>query len=77
MPSFFKHKPVDDPARTMYVVALRGRFDNGPHGGPPPPAAPERWLLVAYDGVTHERWQLGVFDKRPDLPEDRVSLFPL
>ncbi len=70
------NKTVTDPGRTMYLVAMRGRYDSGPHGGPPPSTAPERWLLIAYDGVTRDRWHTAVLNKRPDLPDDMASFLP-
>ena len=72
-----RKKAVTDPDRAMYVVAMRGRFDSGPHGVLSPATAPERWLLVVFDSVQRDRWQVGVFDRRPDLPEDETKIFPL
>jgi hypothetical protein len=64
---------VEDPGRTVQLVVMRGRFASAPPGGPPPPDAPERWLVVAYDAVTHERWRLVILTVAPDLPDDSAS----
>jgi len=69
-------KAVKDSERPMYLVAMRGRFDSGPHGGPPPATAPERWLLVVYDGATRVRWHTAVVNQRPDLPDEMASFLP-
>lgn len=62
--------PIDEPERTVQVVVMRGRFDSAPPGGPPPPDAPERWIVVAYDNASHDRWRLAVLPAPPSLPED-------
>lgn len=66
--------PVDDPGRAVQLVVMRGRFDSAPPGGPPPPDAPERWLVVVYDAVSHMRWRLAVLTTAPDLP-DHAAVF--
>jgi hypothetical protein len=65
--------PIEEPGRAVHVVIMRGRFDSAPPGGPPPPDAPERWLVVAYDDLTHQRWRLVVLDAPPVLPDDAAS----
>jgi hypothetical protein len=64
---------VEEPGRAVQLVVMRGRFESAPPGGPPPPDAPERWLVVAYDAVTHERWRLAVLTVAADLPDDSAS----
>ena len=65
--------PLEDPGASVDLVVMRGRFDSAPPGGPPPAEAPERWLVVAYDSVTHVRWRLAVLDEPPALPDDAAS----
>ncbi len=65
--------PVDEPGREVYVVVMRGRFDSAPPGGPPPPDAPERWIVVAYDPLSHKRWRTVVLDDAPELPDGAAS----
>jgi hypothetical protein len=52
---------------------MRGRFGSAPPGGPPPPDAPERWLVVVYDAVTHVRWRLAILTAAPDLPDEAAG----
>jgi len=65
--------PVEDPGRAVDLVVMRGRFDSAPPGGPPPPDAPESWLVVAYDSVSHVRWRLVALQQPPVLPDDAAS----
>lgn len=65
--------PIEEPGRAVHLVVLRGRFDSAPPGGPPPSGAPERWLVVAYDDLTHQRWRLVVMERPPVLPDDAAS----
>ncbi len=65
--------PLEEPGRAVHLVVLRGRFDSAPPGGPPPPQAPERWLVVVYDDLTHQRWRLVVRDSPPVLPSGAAS----
>jgi len=62
--------PIEDPRRAVQLVVMRGRFDAAPPGGPPPPDAPETWLVVAYDSLTRKRWRSAVLTAAPVLPED-------
>jgi hypothetical protein len=65
--------PVDQPGREVYVVVMRGRFDSAASGDQPPADAPERWLVVAYDALSHKRWRTVVLDAAPVLPEGAAS----
>jgi hypothetical protein len=65
--------PVEDPDRAVQLVVMRGRFGSAPPGGPPPPDAPERWLVVVYDAVTHVRWRLAILTAAPDLPDEAAG----
>lgn len=65
--------PLEEPGRAVQLVVMRGRFDSAPPGGPPPTDAPERWIVAAYDDLSHERWRLVVLDAPPVLPEDAAS----
>lgn len=62
--------PVEDPGRAVQLVVMRGRFDSAQPGGPPPPDAPENWLVVAFDSVTRKRWRVAVLTESPVLPEE-------
>jgi hypothetical protein len=64
---------IFDPDREVELVVMRGRFDSGPRGGPPPPDAPERWLVIAWDPATHLRWREAVLEAAPELPDDAVE----
>jgi hypothetical protein len=65
--------PIEEPGRAVDLVVMRGRFDSAAPGGPPPPDAPERWIVVAYDSLTHVRWRLVVLEQPPVLPDDAAS----
>lgn len=65
--------PVEEPGRAVHLVVMRGRFDSAPPGGPAAPGAPERWLAVVYDAVTHARWRMAVLTAAPVLPGDAAS----
>ena len=65
--------PLEEPGRSVQLVVMRGRFESAPPGGPPPPDAPERWLVVAYDDLSHQRWRLVALGAPPVLPGDAAS----
>ena len=65
--------PVDEPGRAVDLVVMRGRFDSAPPGGPPPPDAPERWIVVAYDSAHPRALAPAVLDEPPALPDDAAS----
>jgi hypothetical protein len=65
--------PVRDPGREVELVVLRGRFGSGPRGSTPASDAPESWLVIAWDPVTHLRWREAVLAAAPELPDDAVD----
>jgi hypothetical protein len=66
-------RPLEEPDRPVYVVVLRGRFNSAAPGGQPPAAAPERWLVIAYDSLSHARWKSAVLTEAPALPDESAS----